>query len=268
MGCQLRKLLLTLFGVITLNASWAPDYMIIGAQKSGTTAVFDFLNQHPRVLKTRGEIHFFDLHFNKGWEWYKGVFPKKPNSSFVVGDKSPYYLFHPLVPERVFKMSPFTKFIVVLRNPVDRAYSQYWMNRYQGTENRTFEKALMEEPDLVAREEMKLLNGEVQTSFKHRNFSYTARGHYAEQLERWFSFFPREQFLIIDSKKLRDNPQKEMNKVFDFLGLDRYVLNLAEKGRKSDYPAMKSETKQRLKVHFKPYNEALEALLDTSFNWD
>ena len=117
----LKFLLLCCLSVASIlhaeNDAWAPDYIIVGAQKSGTTVLFSYINDHPMVLNKSGEIHFFDVQFSKGIEWYKKQFPKKPSSEYRIGDKSPYYFFHPLVPQRVAEMFPNVKIIMILRNP-------------------------------------------------------------------------------------------------------------------------------------------------------
>ena len=267
MGIQ-RFLVLSILMLAGLEAKWAPDYMIIGAQKSGTTAVFDYINQHPKSVNKVDEIHFFDDNYNKGIEWYWKQFAQKPDPFYVVGDKSPYYMFHPLVPRRIYKEYPNMKFIVVLRNPVDRAYSQYWMNRRLGVEKRSFEEAIEEEPSLLAGEEDKFYKSPNYKSQTYRRCSYLTRGYYAEQLIRWFTYFPEEQFLIITNDELIDDPQKTMNKVFSFLGMYHYNIKNANDQKFSKYPPMKEKTRKFLKHHFKSYNEDLEKMLNRKFPWD
>ena len=101
-----------------------PDFLIIGAQKCGTSSMFAYLNQHPQMkLPDVKEIHFFDLNYSNGLDWYTSHFPPASLSHrMVTGEASPYYLFHPHVPERVRLHCPDVKLVVMLRNPVDRAY--------------------------------------------------------------------------------------------------------------------------------------------------
>lgn len=250
-----------------LYAKSDPDYMLIGAQKAGTTALFDFINQHTMTVNKLAEVHYFDGKFGEGIEWYRTQFPNKPTPYHICGDKSPSYLLLPQVPARVFSLYPDMKFLVVLRNPVDRAYSQYWMNRRLGIESRSFEKALEEEAGLMVKEEKAILKNPNHKARIYRQNSYLTRGRYAEQLERWFAYFPPERFLVVNASDLRKFPQDTMNEVFDFLGLSSFTLDLSSKDKHSDYPPMNPKTKQALKEYFKPYNEELEVLLGRKFGW-
>lgn len=250
-----------------LNASWSPDYLIIGAQKSGTTALFAYLNQHPLIRNSQGEVHYFDLHYEMGESWYKRRFPEKPSPEYVSGDKSPYYMLHPLVPERAAKDYPDVKIIVVLRNPVDRAYSQYWMNRRTRDETLSFEEAIAAEESRLRGEEEKLIADPTYKSKNFQVFSYLRRGHYAELIQRWTAHFPEEQFFFVYARDLRDQPQEVMNKLFAFLGLPFHPLNLSSQYRKTDYPPMDPETRRSLEAYFKPHNDAWEAWVGHPVKW-
>src|SRR5262249_39356681 len=145
--CGLLLLFAALYAETTAGQEvWGPDFLIIGAQKSGTTALVKFLNKHLFVKIPKEEIHFFDLHYDKGVDWYQQQFSQKQSSLEVIGEKSPYYLFHPTAPKYVQELYPKMKLIVILRNPVDRAYSQYWHNlryhEYEENELETFEDAI------------------------------------------------------------------------------------------------------------------------------
>lgn len=259
---------LPLPSLIATEAEWAPDYFIVGAQKSGTTVMEQFIDNHPTISNKWGEIHFFDLKFDKGVEWYKQQFLPRPEPHFLIGDKSPYYLFHPLVPQRIAKLYPKSKIIIVLRNPVDRAYSQYWMNKgYLKFENLSFEDAIEAESNRLKGEKEKIINNPSYNSFEYQNHSYIARGIYVEQIKRWFEFFPRDQILIVDSNHLRNDTQKTMDKIFAFLGVPSYVPKENYKNEKSNYEPMNAATREKLIKFYQPYNEQLEALLGTKFDW-
>lgn len=247
---------------------WAPDYMIIGAQKSGTTALFSFINQHPKTLRQTGEIHYFDNQYQHDLAWYRKQFPEKPDDSYIIGDKSPYYLFHPLVAKRVYKHFPNVKIIIVLRNPVDRSYSQYQMNRRNKSEKESsFEEALYLEKKRTAGEEEKMIDDPTYHSWNHKHYSYVARSHYVDQVKHWLKYFPRDQILFVDSNRLRHHLQETMDEVFEFLGVEPFTVHVADPDKHHDYPPMKPETRQMLSDHFKPYNEELEKLLHIKFNW-
>ena len=103
-----------------------PDFVIIGAQKSGTSSLYDFVVQHPAILPAaKKELHYFSLGYKKGEYWYRLRFPIRASQKLLSGEASPIYLFYPMVPGRMKKLLPDVKLIVILRNPVDRAYSHY-----------------------------------------------------------------------------------------------------------------------------------------------
>lgn len=139
-----------------------PDFLIIGAQRCGTISFYRLLCQHPLVEgAARKEVHYFDLHFQKGEEWYRSFFPEAEREDRVTGESSPYYIFHPLSAERAARLVPGARLIVLLRNPVDRAYSHYQHGLRRGYETLpTFEQALEAEPGRLAGEREKILAGE------------------------------------------------------------------------------------------------------------
>jgi hypothetical protein len=164
-----------------------PNTFIIGVQKSGTTALHHLLSEHPDVFfpKAPQEIHFFDVekNFKKGIEWYESLF-RDWSGQKVIAQTSPLYFFEPHVPARIRQLAPDGRLIVILRNPVDRAYSHYWHAVKHGVEKLPFHAALEQESQ-------RLLEG-----FQNRrNFSYLSRGEYSTQFERFLVHFPREQIL-------------------------------------------------------------------------
>jgi hypothetical protein len=190
-----------------------PDFLIVGAQRAGTTSLFNYLSQHPNIRSPLlKEIHYFDLNSQNSPDWYFAHFP--PNrGNFLTGEASPYYLFHPEVPARVAKLLPTVKLIVLLRNPIERAYSNYQHSVSLGIEKRSFAEAIQPE-----------LNGQKYPvgSIAHREQSYLARGLYAEQLERWLKIFPRRQLLILKSETFFQNPPETLNAISEFLGLSSF----------------------------------------------
>jgi hypothetical protein len=235
-----------------------PKFLIIGAQKSGTGALYELLRQHPQIVDRPGEIHFFDLHFDQGIEWYQAQFPERTQPESIRGDKSPYYLFHPLVPERAHALLPQAKLIVLLRNPIDRAYSQYWMNVRKQRETLSFSDALKAEEQRTAE----------LSSPHHRVFSYLSRGLYIEQLRRWLAYYPLEQMMVISSNDFFNDPQRIVNEILMFLDLPEYSHFNFQIGVIHSYPPMDERLRKELSHYFRFYNQELEALLDRSFNWD
>lgn len=250
-----------------LEAKWKPDFIIIGAQKSGTTPLYFFIKQHPQVVYKKGEVHFFDLMFHKGTGWYKRRFDPRPTQNHLIGDKSPYYMIHPLVPKRIRNLYPDVKIVAILRNPVDRAYSHYWHNVRHGRETLSFEEAIKAEPERLKGEKWKIIHDPAHKGENYRHFSYLKRGVYVEQLKHWLRFFPKEQIFIISSSDLRTKPDVVMSDLFAFLGVAGQTLP-KYKNRSHKYEPMDPQMRQQLVDYFKPYNKKLEDLLGRKFDWD
>jgi Sulfotransferase domain len=236
-----------------------PDVVILGTQRGGTTSLFDWLATHPSVApSTTKEVHYFDRFYANGDRWYRAHFPFKfvPRLSI---EATPYLLFYPPAPGRVAGDLPArTRFVVLLRDPVQRAISQYWHSCRLHAEDQPLDVALgLEEQRLAGQEDIVLAGGE---SFAHRNFSYKARGHYAEQLRRWFDVIDRDRFLVMESEELWGGPRGPA-RVLQWLGLA---------GRDTPFPATNDAPRARLEEqavvadlrrHFAPYNEDLFELL-------
>lgn len=256
-----------------------PHYLIIGAQRSGTTSLYRYLIQHPGVgpvLLEKG-VHFFDVNYEKGLAWYRSHFPSvvyrrwvrsRYGMELLAGEASPYYLFHPLAPDRVAGDLPGAKLIVMLRDPVRRAYSQYRHEVDRGFEHLpTFEDALAAEPDRLAGEIERITSDPTYRSFNHQHFSYLARGHYLDQLERWLARFPRECLLLIESAQFFADPHAALERVHRFLGLPPWPPPPIVKHNAGRYPGMREGTRERLVAHFAEPNRALYRLLGVDFGW-
>jgi hypothetical protein len=249
------------------DARALPDAMIIGAMKSGTSSLHYYLMQHPRVIAPlRKEVHYFDLNFERGESWYRANFGRAGQGGVNI-DSSPYYLFHPQVPQRAHARVPDAKLIVLLRDPVRRAYSHYWHERDKGREPLSFEDAIAAEPDRIERDQERLARGEIQRSEAHQYFSYLARGRYAEQLEHWLNFYPREQLLILRFEELAADPLPVLNRSLGFLGLPLMQRAKLEPRNTRKYPPIETATAERLREYFAPHVVALEVLLDERMHW-
>jgi hypothetical protein len=253
-----------------------PDFLIIGAQKGGTTFLYDLLTQDPQIIAAlRKEVRFFDLKFQKGIAWYRAHFrpPAGANAASVrptaiTGEASPYYLFHPLAPQRVAALIPNVKLIVLLRNPIRRAYSHYQHEVRMGFEFLSFENAIAYEAERLRNEEDKILRDSAYHSLSHHHHSYLSRGIYIDQLQRWRRFFPREQFLILPSEALYQNPSAVLRQVLSFLGLAADTSATPGHTYSFPYPKMNETTRQRLADYYRPYNQRLYEYLGVDFGWD
>jgi hypothetical protein len=244
-----------------------PDALIIGAMKSGTSSLHYYLTQHPQVVPPlRKEVHYFDLNLARGEPWYRANFGRADAGGLNV-DSSPYYLFHPQVPQRAHALLPNARLIVLLRDPVRRAYSHYWHERDKGREPLSFEDAIAAEPERVEREHARLATGEIERSASHQYFSYLARGRYAEQLERWLQFYTREQLLVLRFEDLAREPLPVLNRTLDWLGLPAMASARLEPRNTRRYPPIAPETAASLQEYFAPHNAELESLLGEPFAW-
>lgn len=252
-----------------------PSFLIIGAAKSGTTSLYAYLGEHPDVLRARKkEISFFSYGYLQGWASYLAYFRRKPDGRAVItGEASPNYMLHPLAAERARHHIPGVRLIAILRNPVDRAYSQFQQTRNLGREPlETFEEAIECEPERVYPELTRLKHEPRLRSFKVEQFSYLTRGMYYDQLKAWTDLFPREQLLILCAEEFFANPGALMHQVQEFLRIPHFDLPTYEprdlKSRGRNYGPMKGETRRRLIEYFRPHNHKLYELARRGFPWD
>ena len=199
-----------------------PDFLGIGTQKGGTTYLHGLLQQHPQVyLAQPKELHFFSLYQHRGLDWYSHHFDGA-TADQLCGEITPYYLFHPLAAERIAAALPKVKLIVLLRDPVERALSQYFHSKRLGLELLDLEEAFAEEPERLVNSEAALKRGEAHKS--HQQHSYLSRSRYEKQLPRFEALFSSEQLQVLRSEDLFERPQQLWVRVLAFLGLDESPL--------------------------------------------
>jgi Sulfotransferase domain len=207
------------------------DFVIGGTQKGGTSALDSFLRQHPEICmpETRKELHFFDKEENftrkPNYKKYHEHF--EPRSQRVIGEATPIYMYWNSAPYRIWQYNPAMKWILVLRNPVERAFSAWNMETKRGAEQLSFEDAVDRESERC-REALPL---------QHRVFSYIDRGFYAAQLRRLLNIFGRENCLCLLNEELRTDHQQTLRRVFDFLGVDNSVVPQEASVFEHDYDA-------------------------------
>lgn len=203
-----------------------PDFLIIGAQKAGTTSLFHYLKQHPDILTPEEkEIHFFDMRYERGIDWYQSFFSEAAASEKVTGEASPYYLFHPCVPGRVKAHLPDVKLIILLRDPVARAFSHYHHAVRMGFENVSdfFDAIALEESRLLGAEK-NLAEGVIQQHFSFQHHSYISRGFYSHQIDRWLQHFPLSQMHFLQSETFFADPENALEGIFQFLGVANHEI--------------------------------------------
>jgi hypothetical protein len=253
-----------------------PDFVILGAQRAGTTSLYNYLSRHPSVLPAaRKEVHYFDVNYSRGEEWYRAMFPRQRamlaragRPRLLTGEASPYYLFHPLAPERAARLVPQARLIVLLRDPVERAWSHYRHEVTAGRESLSFTAALDAEEQRLSGAAAAIrddIGGELAAN--HRYFSYVARGRYAEQIRTWLTHFPRESFVFLDSAVLFANPRETWQLTASFLGIDpEPAPSFTVHNAGGDVPLPAWE-RARLRDVFTASDRDLENVVGRSFSW-
>lgn len=266
------------FRIATSAARALPSYLILGVQKGGTTSLLAYLNAHPHVLPGLvKEPHFFDFRFGYGLSMYRACFPLKsefdnlkrgPRCTTHCGEASPYYIYDPRVPERVKAVLPEVKLILLLRDPIERAFSHYRHNKAMGYEGRSLKGAIEEELTLGPRRCLEVRLRNTTGSQTHRHFCYLTRGLYLEQIMDWRRLFPREQMLVLRSEDFFRDTAVAFGKVTDFLGLQRWQPG---EGFQPHNVGVKEPLaagiRDRLAAFYKSSNERLCEYLGADMGW-
>jgi hypothetical protein len=268
----------SLTGQLTARSRMEPDFLIVGAQRCGTTALYKTLVQHPAVLGAglHKGVHYFDTAYSRGPAWYRGHFPRLARARRVeqeigtrpvTGEASPYYMFHPLAGERIARELPHVKLVAVLRDPVERAYSAYTPERARGYETETFERALELEPERLAGEEERLRADPTYASGHHQHNAYLARGRYIEQVLRMEALVGPERLLVLDFDEMFGDLRRSMPRLLDFLGLPPWMPDGIEKRNARPRSALPESTRLRLDAYFAPYDDELAAWWGRTPSW-
>jgi hypothetical protein len=234
-----------------------PDFVVIGGKKCGTTYLYHLLTQHPLVETAAAkELRYFNRYFDEGVEWYRQCFPVprwEDGRRTITGEATPGYLSYPSAPERMAKVIPQARLIALLRNPVDRTFSDYQLAAREGWETRTFEEAIH------------------YADLDDAPRKYLSKSIYVDQLLRWSKYFPKEQMLVLKSEDLFEDPAETLKPVLSFLDLPEWrpkVWDLHYKRNRGDYEGeMAPATRERLKEYFEPHNKRLYDYLGVDFGW-
>lgn len=253
-----------------------PDFLMVGTQRGGTTSLFRALAAHPAVVQPNFHkgVHFFDVNYPRGLGWYRGHFPVRTLAERRADGAAPqafesagYYMHHPLAPERIARDLPGVKLIVLLRDPVVRAYSAHKHELARGFETEPFERALDLEPERLARRVEKIKADPGYVSHGHRHHSYLDRGQYADQIERLFELFGRERVLVLYAEDFFSEPEPYYDSVLDFLGLPRWRPASFERHNARPGSPLPDRLQRRLADHYAPWDDKLAALLGAEPAW-
>lgn len=258
---------------LTAKSRALPSFIVIGAQKSGTTSLRGYIKQHPYVrMSFHKEVHFFDRHYSEGVDWYRSQFPilRNKHSSIAIGESSPYYLVYPHAPRRIHALLPSAKLIAILRNPRERAISHYYHQVKKNRESLPIMQALLAEEDRISDGWKQMEKDEYYLPTDHRYYSYKQRGIYVDQLKQYYEFFDKDNILVINSERLFSNPQNVLYDISIFLGIDPILdgIKLSHRNvgiRKNTIP---EEVKHYLNDYFLPHNKRLYELIGQDYKWD
>lgn len=262
---------LTMWGMATAQWRKPPDFLVIGAQRAGTTTLYRLLSEHPGIIRptvSKG-IGYFDVHYGKGLRWYLSHFPlnvghKKARLAF---ESSGYYLFHPLAAERIAHDRPDIRVVAMLRDPVERAYSAHQHERARGFETEDFEQALALEQRRLSGEVDRLRNELGYESHEHRHHAYVTRSQYSEQLQSYIDHLGRDRVFIIDADRFFADPEVEFTELQRWLGLDIWMPDKVERWNARTREPIDPELRQRLMRHFEPYDAALAEMMGRPPSW-
>jgi len=255
-----------------------PNFLVVGAQRSGTTSLFLYLARHRLVFGPRRAkgVHYFDTDFHRSLDWYRAHFPRRSSLERLarsqgvtpaVGEGAPYYLFHPAIADRIAEVVPGCRILIVLREPLDRAVSHHAHEQRRGFEDLPLLEALAAETNRLAGEEERLLADPLYVSKAHIHHAYIGRGQYATQVERYLERFGRDQVLVIDSTALKTDPGRTVREATDFLGLDPITDADYPLYNQRDHDPVDADLRARYGPRFDESNARLRELFPGRFSW-
>ncbi|HEX3908700.1 MAG TPA: sulfotransferase domain-containing protein [Mycobacteriales bacterium] len=265
-------------GRLTASRRMTPSFLVAGGQRCGTTSMYKALIQHPVVLGPvlHKGIHYFDVAYDKPFDWYQAHFPLRRTgarhstggTAAVTFESSPYYLYHPLAAQRIAHDLPDVKLLVLVRDPVERAYSAHSHEVARGYEPVTdFETALALEPTRLAGEEDRLRRDPTARSESHRHHAYVQRGQYVDHLRRLSDELGRDRIHVVDSQGFFDNPQPCFDGVLRFLDLPVGPQPVFDRHNARSRSTLSDQLRTRLTEHFEPYDAELAEWLGSVPSW-
>ncbi len=265
-------------GSATASHRQLPSFILVGAQRAGTTSLFRALMSHPLIHSANYHkgVNYFDVNYTRDFSWYQGHFPTTaylrsrslphPGQP-VTFEASGYYLFHPCAAERMARHLPDVRILAMLRDPVERAYSAYKHELARGFETESFERALELEDDRLDGEAERMTADPGYRSISHRHHGYVRRGQYAEQLRRMHEHFPAERIHVFESESFFEHPEQTYVEVLDFLHLPRVLPKRFDRWNARPSAPMPEQTRAGLRAHFSDHDRALADLLGREPAW-
>jgi len=265
-------------GRLTAAQRMLPSFILAGGQRCGTTSLYRALLSHPAVLSAAFHkgVNYFDVNYDKGMDWYRGHFPLKTSATLrtrrsgedpVTFDASGYYSYHPLAAGRIGRDLPDVKVLVLLRDPVERAYSAYKHEFARGFETETFERALELEDARVQPELVRMIADPTYQSDSYRHHSYRRRGQYAEQLERLADAVGRDNLLVVESEAFFTEPEKEYGQILDFLNLAPHQPTSFDRWNARPGSSLPAKAQDYLTKALEEHDQRLEVFLGQTPSW-
>ena len=252
-----------------------PDFLIIGAMKSGTSSLFHHLTQHPELVPAfRKEVHYFDQDEASfggptgNLAWYRSHFPLKamtPSRSLVY-EATPKYLCHETSARRIAEVVPHARMVLTLRNPSNRAISHYFHTPSNPPDPESLHAAMCEDVDRCR----SLGRSDVAASKPIDYTSYVGRGIYRPQIERFLEYFDRTDLHVIQGERFFEDPGPVLANLFAFLGVrsDVPIRDLAAQNVSQRDQLVWPRTRAVLDEFFRPHNERLFEFLGTRYDWN
>lgn len=258
------------WGKVTARWRMTPGFIVVGAQRCGTTSLFRVLSDHPDVVRPTASkgIGYFDVHHRLGRRWYAAHFPLRfGRESKTTFESSGYYAFHPLSIERIARELPGVKLILMVRDPVERAYSAHRHESARGFETLDFPDAIQAEPARLAGEAEKMMADPAYESFDHRHHAYVGRGLYADQLDRMTAAVGRDRIHVVDADRLFAQPETELSALFSWLGLRAWLPDTFEQWNARPRDPMADDTRSSLAARFEDSDRRLADYLGRPPSW-
>ncbi|MBI1184023.1 sulfotransferase [bacterium] len=254
--------------IMSASLRGLPQFIIIGAQKGGSSALYKFLCEHPQVQRAFvKEPHYFTGQFHqKSLKWYKAQFPLS-KSGIITGEASPSYCTHPLAPQRIKSVVPQAKLIFIVRNPVERAVSNYFHSVRYGVEPLPIEEAMQRPAEIFEAEYAKMEREDGYHSSTYHRHAYLHKGLYAFHLNKWYQHFEPQQILLLENAELLNQPQKVYNEVLQFLQLEAFAPAAFSKHNVGSTKPVDESLTRQLKQVFEEPNRQFFHLISREFPW-
>lgn len=268
---------------LTSSKRMLPQFIVAGAPKCGTTALYQYLLSHPQVLApvpSSYEVGYFSEEYRRDLNWYRAWFPLSMTAAWrskhaggkavVTCEHTPFYVMHPLAAERIAVTLPGVKIIILLRNPVDRAFSHYQHEFRSGQEPLSFREAIAMESQRTAGEVARMQSELDYLSPEYGRHAYVDQGEYLPKIERFFNQIDHNDIMIVQSERLFLQTQEVFDEVVEFLHLDPFKLKNVKPVNAGAYKPLDKtdpELAHELRNHFQSHNESLYSYLGTDFGW-